>query len=206
VVDSHGYLKLIDFGFAKYLGEFTTWTICGTPEYVAPEIITNQGHHLGVDWWALGVVLHEMLTGVPPFTGPTQMEVYQQVLRCNLKLPSEMSPDAKALIHQLLRVKSELRFGCRGRGAKDVMGHDFFVKLDWAALEARRLPPPFVPDISGPTDVSHFVAQAAPDDSMFDRNLDASHNDGWDTEFGAPIEQSEVDHLVSEQFAGAARR
>ena len=75
--DKEGYLKLVDFGFAKVIKD-RTWTLCGTPEYLAPEIISNKGHNLSVDWWALGILIFEMLHGTPPFVAEDPMDIYQQ--------------------------------------------------------------------------------------------------------------------------------
>lgn len=88
--DKNGYLKLIDFGFAKII-EDRTWTLCGTPEYLAPEIISNRGHNLSVDWWTLGVLLFEMQAGKPPFVSENQMDIYEKIMRGNYKVPEKFS-------------------------------------------------------------------------------------------------------------------
>ena len=101
LIDTSGYLKLTDFGFAKKL-EGRTYTLCGTPEYLAPEILLQKGHGKPVDWWCLGIIIYEMLVGIDPFSDDEPMAVYQNILRGKIKFPSNFPKDAKSLVKHLL--------------------------------------------------------------------------------------------------------
>ena len=105
-----GYLKLADFGFAKEI-DGRTWTICGTPEFLAPEILLNQGHGKPVDWWALGILLYEMMTGADPFGHDDPMKTYQNILKGNLHFPAKFNADAESLIRNLLQIDLSKRYG-----------------------------------------------------------------------------------------------
>lgn len=110
LIDNQGYLKLTDFGFAKIV-ETRTYTLCGTPEYIAPEIILNKGHSKGVDWWTLGVFLYEMLAGIDPFNDSDPMQIYQNIIRLNLKFPRNFDKDARSLVKHLLVTDLSKRYG-----------------------------------------------------------------------------------------------
>ncbi|KAK7901684.1 hypothetical protein WMY93_018453 [Mugilogobius chulae] len=126
LLDQDGYVKLVDFGFAKrlVLGQ-KTWTFCGTPEYVAPEIILNRGHDSAVDLWALGILLHELLTGSPPFSGPDPMKIYTSILRGVEKVdfPKKIRKRAEDLIRRLCRLNPVERLGNNKNGITDVKTH-----------------------------------------------------------------------------------
>ena len=155
--DSKGYLKVVDFGFAKIISD-RTWTLCGTPEYLAPEIITNKGHNLAVDWWAFGILLFEMLTGQPPFCADDPRDIYQKILRNRFNFPPYIAfkGNSRDLITKLLVNNPSQRLGTLKKGPRDVLSHPFFGKIDFAALEKRTLPAPFVPKIKSSTDTSNF--------------------------------------------------
>ena len=102
LIDDKGYIKMIDFGFAKVLTE-KTWTLCGTPEYLAPEIIKNAGHSFEVDWWCSGILSYECLTGVTPFVCDDQMESYRRIIKCQIKFPRNFSDGAKEFMSKLAR-------------------------------------------------------------------------------------------------------
>lgn len=110
LIDQEGYLKLTDFGFAKIV-ETRTYTLCGTPEYIAPEIILNKGHGKGVDWWTLGVLIYEMLAGIDPFNDSDPMMIYQNIIRLNLKFPRNFDKDARSLVKHLLVADLSKRYG-----------------------------------------------------------------------------------------------
>ncbi|VEN46442.1 unnamed protein product, partial [Callosobruchus maculatus] len=101
LLDSEGHLKITDFGFAKKLTD-RTWTLCGTPEYLAPEIIQSKGHNKAVDWWALGVLIYEMLVGYPPFYDDNPFGIYEKILSGKIEWPKHLDPIAKDLIKKLL--------------------------------------------------------------------------------------------------------
>uniref|UniRef100_A0AAX7W468 cGMP-dependent protein kinase n=1 Tax=Astatotilapia calliptera TaxID=8154 RepID=A0AAX7W468_ASTCA len=106
ILDSRGYAKLVDFGFAKKIGFCKkTWTFCGTPEYVAPEIILNKGHDVSADYWSLGILMYELLTGSPPFSGPDPMKTYNVILRGidMIEFPKKITKNAASLIKKLCR-------------------------------------------------------------------------------------------------------
>ncbi|KAL1508123.1 hypothetical protein AB1Y20_007713 [Prymnesium parvum] len=195
LIDADGYLKLIDFGFAKRVEDFTTWTLCGTPEYLAPEVIAYRGHNTGADWWSFGILLFEMLTGAAPFRDKTPMEVYQKILRGKFKFPTTFPEAAKDLIGQLLQQNPMERIGCWSRGAEDVKEHSFFANVDWKAVEERSLPAPHVPDISGPSDFKNFGAKEPQDTSQYDSYMDPTYNKKFEAEFGAPVPPSDFAHL-----------
>merc|ERR1719203_65504 len=104
VLERNGYLKITDFGFAKEV-EGKTFTLCGTPDYLAPEIVTGQGHGKGVDWWTLGILVYEMLASFPPFYDENTLETYRKIIKCRLKFPRYFSPPARDIIKSLLRAK-----------------------------------------------------------------------------------------------------
>lgn len=101
MIASNGYLKLTDFGFAKII-DGRTYTLCGTPEYLAPEILLNKGHGKGVDWWTLGVILYEMIAGIDPFSDDEPMLIYKNILKGVVKFPGSFDSDAKSLVKHLL--------------------------------------------------------------------------------------------------------
>lgn len=110
LVGPDGYLKLTDFGFAKIV-EGRTYTLCGTPEYLAPEILMNKGHGKGVDWWTLGVLLYEMVAGIDPFNDDDPMAIYQNILRGQIKFPRKFNKDARSLVKHLLQADLSKRYG-----------------------------------------------------------------------------------------------
>ena len=118
--DCDGYLKLVDFGFAKVVRD-RTFTLCGTPEYLAPEIISNKGHGLGADWWTLGILLYEMLVGNPPFAADNQMDIYHKIMRGKYKVPSHFPKAAKEIVSRLLSSNPAARLGCLKSGSKEVL-------------------------------------------------------------------------------------
>ena len=158
LLDARGHIKITDFGFAKVI-ESRSYTLCGTPEYLAPEIIQSKGHGKGVDYWALGVLIYEMIAGYPPFFDENPFGIYQKILAGKIDFPKNYFDDAaKSLISKLLVQDSSKRLGCLAGRCVDVMKHKFFKSLDFTAVALRKLSPPFVPPV-----------RADDDNSMFDR-------------------------------------
>jgi len=158
LISSNGYIKITDFGFAKELSE-DTWTLCGTPEYLAPEIIQSKGHGLGVDWWALGILMFEMLCGYPPFFDDNPFGIYQKILIGKIEFPKYFDDYGKDLVKRLLTADKTQRLGSTPKdGANDIWCHKFFRGVDWHALAAGRIQAPIVPQVTSPLDTHYFEA------------------------------------------------
>lgn len=155
LLDVYGHLRITDFGFAKFV-EYRTYTLCGTPDYLAPEIILNKGHGSAVDWWALGILIFEMLVGYPPFFDNDPMGTYRKILRGKVEYPSHLSRNAKDLTSKLLQSDLSKRYGNLRGGAKDVRAHSWFAEMDWPALERLEVKPTIIPRCGGEMDTSNF--------------------------------------------------
>jgi len=155
LIDKEGHLKITDFGFAKKITD-RTWTLCGTPEYLAPEIIQSKGHNSSVDWWALGILIYEMLAGYPPFYAENPLGIYEKILAGKIEWPKSIENVAKDLIRKLLVIDRTKRIGNLKNGADDIKNHKWFKGIDWEDVYSRKLKPPFVPKISGEGDTSNF--------------------------------------------------
>ena len=156
LINKNGYLKLTDFGFAKQLENEKTYTLCGTPEYLAPEIILNKGHGKAVDWWTLGILLYEMLVGIDPFSDDEPMKTYQKILKGKINFPKTINKDAKSLIKHLLTQDTSKRFGCLKSGVKDILNHRFFEGFDWKNFVYLSMPAPYLPNVKSDDDTSNF--------------------------------------------------
>ena len=156
LLDSQGYIRLVDFGFAKQVDDGVTFTLCGTPEYISPEMVTNRGHGLGCDWWATGVLLYEVLTGTTPFAHDSTMEVYTRIVQCSYAVPADVPMPAADLISQLLEPSVAARLGCLKRGPAGVKEHPFFYQIDWERLVAKAYKAPWVPQLANGTDTYYF--------------------------------------------------
>ncbi|OON17476.1 kinase domain protein, partial [Opisthorchis viverrini] len=141
---SNGYVKMIDFGLSKFVPK-RTYTFCGTPEYIPPEMIMNLGYGQSADWWSFGVLLYEMLSGVTPFYTTNLRIMYDRIACARYKFaPGPLvSQAARELIRNLLEVDRSKRYGCMLRGALDIKRHRFFAELDWDSLCALSLKPPY---------------------------------------------------------------
>lgn len=155
LLDSQGHLKITDFGFSKKLSD-RTWTLCGTPEYLAPEIIQSKGHNKAVDWWALGILIYEMLAGFPPFFDDNPFGIYEKILGGRIDWPKHMDPIAKDLVKKLLVADRTKRLGNMRQGAEDIKRHRWFKLLDWSQVPLRGLVPPISPRLKAPGDPSCF--------------------------------------------------
>jgi len=158
LLDTEGYVKIADFGLCKEgmgYGD-RTGTFCGTPEFLAPEVLTETSYTRAVDWWGLGVLIFEMLVGESPFPGDDEEEVFDSIVNDEVRYPRFLSLEAIAIMRRLLRKNPERRLGASERDAEDVKKQAFFRNVNWEDLLMRRVPPPFVPTISGFEDVSNF--------------------------------------------------
>lgn len=170
MLDSYGFIKVVDFGFAKVLEPGArTYTLCGTPDYLAPEVLVNKGHSYGVDWWALGILIYELLAGYAPFTGNDPLSTYKNILARYYKMPHQyFHNNDMDLINGLLQTPEHKRTGCQKGGTNDVKAHIWFDGIDWELLEQRKIPPPFAPVIQGKEDISNFPHYARGDDEVLE--------------------------------------
>ena len=158
LIDEDGYLKLADFGMSKMLKDKEkAFSLCGTPEYFAPEIITREGHNKNADWWSYGILLYEMLYGISPFYSKNTEKMFELITKSELKFPTkiEVTENAKDLITKLLIKNQDLRLGSMG-GFEDIKNHSFFKGFDFKALEEKKLEPPFIPSLNGSMDLTNF--------------------------------------------------
>ncbi|KAG5979088.1 hypothetical protein E4U55_005570 [Claviceps digitariae] len=170
LLDKDGHVKLVDFGFAKRLGykgdhPVETYTLCGTPEYLAPEVIHNKGHTTAVDWWALGILIYEFLTGYPPFWHQNPIEIYKQIVEKPVTFPKDppLSDPAKDIIRSFCTVDRSRRLGNVSGGASRVKAHPFFQSINWDDILSRRRQGPIVPPIRYPGDAQCFDTYAEDD-------------------------------------------
>uniref|UniRef100_UPI00398EB7E7 cGMP-dependent protein kinase 2 n=1 Tax=Pristiophorus japonicus TaxID=55135 RepID=UPI00398EB7E7 len=180
MLDTEGYIKLVDFGFAKKIARGQkTWTFCGTPEYVAPEIILNKGHDFGVDFWSLGILVFELLTGSPPFSGFDQMMTYNLILKGVEKMdfPKKITKRPEDMIRRLCKQNPNERLGNLKNGINDIKKHRWFSGFNWEGLKARTLSSPLKRELKGPTDYRYF------DTYPPDKDIPPDELSGWDKDF-----------------------
>nr|XP_029143854.1 serine/threonine-protein kinase AtPK2/AtPK19 isoform X4 [Arachis hypogaea] len=157
LLDADGHLVLTDFGLAKEFTEIArSNSMCGTLEYIAPEIFIGKGHDKAADWWSVGILLFEMLTGKPPFTGGNRQKIQQKIIKDKLKLPAFLSSEAHSLLKGLLQKDARKRLGSGARGSEEIKSHKWFKSVNWKKLEAREIRPSFVPEVSGKHCVANF--------------------------------------------------
>ena len=173
MIDHKGFLRLIDFGFAKVC-DGKTYTVCGTPEYMAPEMILNQGYGNSVDWWSFGCFLYELLVGVTPFYANDPILIFNKILKGDIKFPSNFPNNAKSLIKHCLEKDVGKRYGCLIRGVNDIKGHRFFKDFDWNALLKQRGKPPYIPPLANNEDMSllNIITDEEEEPTSIDPNED----------------------------------
>lgn len=166
LVDEDGYLKIIDYGLAKILtGDQMATSFCGTPEYLAPEMVAHAGHDKTVDWWALGVLIYEMLIGVTPFYNRNRNMLLMKIKNSRIIFPDktrykiEYSDEVVDLISKLLAKERSTRLGTKG-DAKEILSHPFFKSLDIKKLQDKMMVPPFKPDLGEGIDTKYFSQKA----------------------------------------------
>jgi serum/glucocorticoid-regulated kinase 2 len=186
LLDYTGHIALCDFGLCKLnmKDNEKTNTFCGTPEYLAPEILSGNGYDKTIDWWTLGVLLYEMLAGLPPFYDEVTDKMYEKILNDPLVFGEEFGPEAQSILTGLLNRNPAKRLGAKG--ADEIKKHPFFDKhIDFKLLAKKRIQPPFKPSVVSPVDVSNFdmvFTEEAPVDSF--------------------VEDSKLSQTVQAQFSG----
>lgn len=153
-----GHIKIADYGLCKenmWYGS-TTSTFCGTPEFMAPEILMDKRYGRAVDWWAFGVLIYQMLLQQSPFRGEDEDEIYDAILADEPLYPIHMPRDSVSILQKLLTREPELRLGSGPTDAQEIMSHAFFRNVNWDDIYNKRIPPPFKPQITSATDTSNF--------------------------------------------------
>lgn len=158
LIDIDGYIRITDFGLSKknVKGTKDAFSVCGTPEYLAPEVILKKGHGKPVDWWTFGSIMYEMLTGLPPFYTNDREELFERIKLGSVKYPKEFSNSLKDLLSGLFNKDPEKRLGSGPDGAKNLKKHPWFQGVNWDALLNKEIKAPFKPVIKSEIDVSYF--------------------------------------------------
>ncbi|XP_028834267.1 ribosomal protein S6 kinase beta-2-like [Denticeps clupeoides] len=178
MLNHEGHIKLTDFGLCKESihDGVVTHTFCGTIEYMAPEILTRSGHNRAVDWWSLGALMYDMMTGSPPFTAENRKKTIDKILKCKINLPPYLTPDARDLMKKLLKKNPTQRLGSKA-DFKEIQKHPFFRHISWDELLNKRVEPPYKPSLQSEDDVSQFdsrFTRQTPVDSPDDTTLSDS--------------------------------
>ncbi|XP_078035168.1 protein kinase C [Augochlora pura] len=190
LLDQEGHCKLADFGMCKegiIEGETTTATFCGTPDYIAPEILKELPYGASVDWWALGVLMYEMMAGQPPFEADTEDELFQTILRESVVYPVWISEEATSILVGFMTKNPNERLGCVAANGREeaIKAHPFFQSIDWDALEARKIRPPIRPRIRSDKDTMNFDTEFTGEDPVL-----------------TPEDPEEVSCISQEEFQG----
>uniref|UniRef100_A0A7N6BWR6 Protein kinase C n=1 Tax=Anabas testudineus TaxID=64144 RepID=A0A7N6BWR6_ANATE len=160
LLDAEGHCKLADFGMCKegIMNGLTTTTFCGTPDYIAPEILQEQEYGASVDWWALGVLMYEMMAGQPPFEADNEDDLFESILHDDVLYPVWLSKEAVSILRAFMTKNPAKRLGCVvSQGCEEaIKTHAFFREIDWVLLEQRKVKPPFKPRIKTKRDVNNF--------------------------------------------------
>uniref|UniRef100_A0A673AUD3 non-specific serine/threonine protein kinase n=1 Tax=Sphaeramia orbicularis TaxID=375764 RepID=A0A673AUD3_9TELE len=158
MLDKDGHIKITDFGLCKegITSDATMKTFCGTPEYLAPEVLEDNDYGRAVDWWGLGVVMYEMMCGRLPFYNRDHERLFELILMEEIRFPRNLSPEAKSLLAGLLKKDPKQRLGGGPNDAKDVMSHIFFITINWQDLEQKKITPIFKPQVTSETDTRYF--------------------------------------------------
>lgn len=157
LLDYQGFIKITDFGFCKPIKD-RTYTLCGTPEYIAPEVVLNKGYGQSIDWWSFGILVYEMVASYSPFSvgDPDQMVMMERIVAGKFKIPSTFSAELKNFIQNILQKDLTKRYGNLKGGVDDIKSHAWFKVTNWHSLVNRSVEPPYVPKVSGPGDFSQF--------------------------------------------------
>lgn len=158
LLDEEGHVRLTDFGLSKegVQDNFSAKSLCGTPEYLAPEILNRTGHGKAVDWWSLGALIYEMLTGLPPFYTRDREKLFENIRHGDLRYPAFISPVAKSLLMGLFQRDPDRRLGGAPRDAEEIKCHPFFATVNWDRVYQKKEVPPFRPTLVSKTDVQYF--------------------------------------------------
>lgn len=208
LIDRDGYIKITDFGLSKQniLDNFSAYSFCGTPEYLAPEIIENKGHGKAVDWWSLGAIVYEMLTGLPPFYSKDKDKLFNNIKTGNLKFFNYLSNNAVAFLKAIFVRDPEIRLGSGVNGLQDLKNHIFFKDIDWNLLINKKIKPPFIPRLNSHDDTRYvdtdFTNCTPTDSPVFEEPCSTdNHYSGFSfNNEGKSISQSQGHSQVHSQF------
>ena len=158
LLDEKGHVKLTDFGLSKMLeaDDEKAYTICGTPQYLAPEVLLKKGYDKAVDWWSLGCVMFEMLSGKIPFTIKRGVKLNSKIYEKSVEYPKTMTKEAKDLIQKLLIIDPNKRLGQGPNGSENIKKHPFFKGVNWRDAWQKKIKPPFIPKLKNDTDLKYF--------------------------------------------------
>ncbi|PSR89619.1 Serine/threonine-protein kinase [Actinidia chinensis var. chinensis] len=183
LMDADGHVVLTDFGLAKEIDKSSrSNSMCGTTEYMAPEILLSKGHNKDADWWSVGILLYEMLTGQPPFTHANRKKLQERIIKEKVKLPPRLTSEAHSLLKGLLQKEPSKRLGSGPREADEIKSHKWFRSINWKKLEVKDLQPKFKPDVSGTDCTANFDkcwTAMPPDDSPAPTPTAGEHFQGY---------------------------
>ncbi|XP_076178388.1 cAMP-dependent protein kinase catalytic subunit [Ptiloglossa arizonensis] len=155
LIQDTGYIRVTDFGFCKMINS-RTWTLCGTPEYLAPEVILSKGYGRSVDWWSFGVLVYEMNAGYPPFYSRDTMKIYEKIIVGKYKFAHHFGEELRDILKNILQVDLTRRYGNLKNGTMDIKEHRWFETTDWNMIYHQKVQPSFIPTCQSPEDTSNF--------------------------------------------------
>ncbi|EEB14423.1 RAC protein kinase DRAC-PK85, putative [Pediculus humanus corporis] len=161
LLDNTGHIKIADFGLCKEDITYgrTTKTFCGTPEYLAPEVLEDNDYGRAVDWWGVGVVMYEMMCGRLPFFNKDHDKLFALILMEDVKFPRTISAEARSVLAGLLIKNPQKRLGGGVDDAREIMNHPFFASVNWVDLVQKKITPPFKPQVTDDTDTRYFDSE-----------------------------------------------